>query len=346
MRVLARPALERLQAIDSAVRRREWPNARALARELEVTRRTIQRDIAFMRRLRAPLEFDSVRNGYYYTDPSYRLGYFPATEGELVALLVAAQVMDQYRGTPFEQDLRKALAKISEILPATIEVPLDALTGCLSVLPRVQTTYDPEIFRVLVTAVGHSRQVSMVYWTAGRNDTQRRTVDPYHLFLAPDDDWCLVGHCHLRNAIRLFKVQRVRAAAETGACFLRPAGFSARAYMAQSFGTIRGDGDFQVVLRFTPAYAGLIAEKQWHVSQVVEPQPDGTLILRLHVNDLREIGRWVMYWGPECEVLEPPELIAMVIADLQAVGRIYRQPGASTTPQAGQAGSRPPTNDN
>ena len=159
MRVSTRPALERLQAIDSAVSRRAWPNARPLARELEVTRRTIQRDIAFMCRLHAPLEFDSVRNGYYYTDPSYRLGYFPATEGELVALLVAAQVMDQYRGTPFEQDLRKALAKISEILPATIEVPLDALTGCLSVLPRVQTTYDPEIFRVLVTAVRQSRQL-------------------------------------------------------------------------------------------------------------------------------------------------------------------------------------------
>ena len=71
-----RPALERLQAIDLAVSRLEWPNARTLARELEVTRRTIQRDIAFMHRLHAPLEFDSVRNGYYYTDPSYRLGYW------------------------------------------------------------------------------------------------------------------------------------------------------------------------------------------------------------------------------------------------------------------------------
>ncbi len=65
---------------------------------------------------------------------------FEVTEGELVALLVAAQVMDQYRGTPFEQDLRKALAKISEILLDMIEVPLDALD---------RTTYDPEIFRVL-----------------------------------------------------------------------------------------------------------------------------------------------------------------------------------------------------
>src|SRR5208337_5590084 len=129
MRVSTRPALERIQVIDLAVRRQRWPNARTLARELEVTRRTIQRDIAFMRRRDAPLEFDSVRNGYYYTDPSYRFPYFETTEGELVALLISAQVMDQYRGTPFEQDLRKALAKISKSLPDSIEVPPDALTG-------------------------------------------------------------------------------------------------------------------------------------------------------------------------------------------------------------------------
>jgi predicted DNA-binding transcriptional regulator YafY len=101
MRVSARPVLERLQVIDSAIRRHQWPNARTLARELEVTPRTIQRDIAFLRyRLRAPINFDTSRNGFYYTDPSYRLPYFQMTQGELVALLVASQVMHQYRGTP------------------------------------------------------------------------------------------------------------------------------------------------------------------------------------------------------------------------------------------------------
>jgi CRISPR-associated endonuclease/helicase Cas3 len=95
--------------------------------------------------------------------------------------------------------------------------------------------------------------------------------------------------------------------------------------MAESFGTIRGDGDFRVVLQFSRAYAGIIREKEWHPGQVLEPQPDGTLILRLHVNDLRLIKRWVMFWGAECEVLEPEELIAMVVSDLKAVGRIYRR---------------------
>jgi WYL domain len=90
----------------------------------------------------------------------------------------------------------------------------------------------------------------------------------------------------------------VRSVVETGECFCRPSGFRAKDYMAESFGTIRSDGDFHVVLRFTRAYAGRIAEKQWHASQVVEPQPDGTLILRLNVNDARLINqmrdRWML----------------------------------------------------
>jgi len=87
MRVSTQPALERILAIDLAVRRRQWPNARTLARELGMVRRTIQRDIEFMRdRLDAPLEFDIERNGYYYTDPDYRLAYFPVTEGDLNSL--------------------------------------------------------------------------------------------------------------------------------------------------------------------------------------------------------------------------------------------------------------------
>ncbi len=102
--------------------------------------------------------------------------------------------------------------------------------------------------------------------------------------------------------------------------------------MAASFGTIRGDGQYQVALRFTPAHAGRIREKQWHSSQVVEPQDDGALVLRLVVNDLRELKRWVMYWGPDCKVLEPEELAAMVQADASAMAGNYRNEVSSCTP--------------
>ena len=324
MRVSARPPLARIQAIDSSVRRREWPNSRSLAKKLEVTSRTIQRDIEFMRcRLGAPIEFDSRRNGFWYPEDSYQLPFFQLSEGELVALLVASQVMKQYRGTPFEKNVRRVLDKIAQAFPERIELSLDDLSHSLSVLPRVQTAYDPQVFSVLWRAVRRSRQVRLVYWTAGRNATSEREVDPYDLMLASDDDWCLLAFCHLRGAMRTFKVQRIRSVEETGESFTRPAGFHAREYMANTFGTIRGDGAYDVVLRFTAAYAGRIAEKEWRPGQVLDPQPDGTLILKLHVNDLREIERWVMFWGAECEVLEPDELKRMVANELKAIDRLY-----------------------
>ena len=266
-----------------------------------------------------------MQNGFYYTDPSYRLSLFEATRGELVALLISAQVMDLYRGTPFEHDLRQALVKIARSLPQRVEVPLDVLTGCLAVLPRVQTTYDPEVFRTLVAAVEQSRRLSMVYWTAGRNAVaqERGPVRPGsggRRRLVPD--WPLPpseGDPALQSPARCARPPR------RANHFVRPVDFQARDYMAESFGTIRGDGHYQVALRFTPASAGRIREKQWHPSQIVELQEDGSLILRLQVNDLREIKRWVLFWGPDCEVVEPKELIAMVVADLKSIARSYRK---------------------
>ena len=162
------------------MRRWEWPNASKLAHQLEVAPRTILRDIDFMRcQLCAPIAFDSRRNGYFYTDASYHLfSFFQPSEGELVALLVASQVLKQYRGTPFDRDMRRALAKIAELLPERVELSLDNLSEYLSVLPRVRAEYDPAVFGLLLNAVRRSRQVRMVYWTAGRNATARVSSTP------------------------------------------------------------------------------------------------------------------------------------------------------------------------
>jgi predicted DNA-binding transcriptional regulator YafY len=89
MKSAVHPALLRFAVIDEKLRSRSWPNAASLARELEVTPRTIHRDFEFLReQLRAPIAFDPQKNGYY-SDDSYRLPYFQVSEGECVALFLA-----------------------------------------------------------------------------------------------------------------------------------------------------------------------------------------------------------------------------------------------------------------
>jgi predicted DNA-binding transcriptional regulator YafY len=149
-------------------------------------------------------------------------------------------------------------------------------------------------------------------------------VDPYHLTLI-DSDWYLIGFCHLRQSVLMFSAVRVRSVRETGETFERPGDFRVESYLGDSFRAVRGPEGrrYRVVLRFTPGCAGRIAEKRWHHSQEAERTPDGGLVLRLDVSELIEVKRWVLFWGAECEVLEPDELRAQVEDELRRMLQHY-----------------------
>ncbi|NLY02409.1 MAG: WYL domain-containing protein [Rhodopirellula sp.] len=261
MRAASRPPLARIAAIDRAIREGTWPNAGTLARQLEVSARTVQRDIVFLRdRLLAPVEFDARRNGYGYTAPGFQLPFFRLTEGELVALFLAERLLRQYRGTYFEVELQRAFQKIVELLPAGVSIDLSAVAETLSVTPTVLTVQDIETFRTLARAVLKRRRLKIEYWTAWRNELTEREIDPYHLTLI-EADWYLIGHCHLRGCVRLFAAVRVRHAEETGEVFLRPDDFRVDDYVGSGFRVVSGPAEHRIALRFTPAAAGRAAEK-------------------------------------------------------------------------------------
>ena len=158
-------------------------------------------------------------------------------------------MLRHFHGTPFEPDLRQAIAKLADMLPDNLTVRLDSIGDFLSVLPAVEAEYDPDSFCALLRAVVGQRQLDMVYWTASRNETTRRDFDPYELSLV-DDGWYVFGYCHKAAEIRQFAVQRVRLVKETGETFDRPADFRAVDYMKGSFRAMRGGGEYAVVLRF------------------------------------------------------------------------------------------------
>jgi len=320
---VTRPPLRRFLAIERSVRSEAYPNSESLASELEVDARTIQRDIAFLRdQLGAPLKFCRKRNGYFLSDLSWTLPAFQLTEGELVSVFLAERLIRQYRGTPFETDLSRAFERIVRMLPEEITVNLASAADTLSVTPCVLTTQDVETFHCLTNAIQQSRQLHLHYWSASQNLETHRTVDPLHLSLV-DNDWYLIAYCHTRQEIRMFSTVRVRSADSTGQFFERPADFDITKYLGNSFRAVRGDGDqtWHVRLRFRSEMAGRIREKIWHHTQTLEEQPDGSVIMRLEVSSLIEIRRWVLYWGADCQVLEPEELRIEVRRQAEAISQ-------------------------
>ncbi len=315
----ARPPLQRMLQIHQALAAGRYPNATLLARELEVCVKTIQRDLDFMRdRLNLPLEYDPHRHGYFYTQEVSAFPTLQITEGELFALVVAEKAIQQYRGTSFEQPLLSALNKLAAALPDTVSLHLADWDRTISFRTRVEPLLDRAIFEGLARAVLRREQLEIHYRKPGRPAPEPRRVDPYHLANI-NGEWYLFAFDHLRRAVRTFVPGRIQALRPTGQTFPKPAGFSMDARLRHSFGVHSGEGRYDVRLRFTPRVADYIREKRWHPSQQLRDLPDGGVELHLRLSSLVEIQRWVLGWGGEVTVQEPPELIAAVQAAARAL---------------------------
>jgi predicted DNA-binding transcriptional regulator YafY len=338
MRLPTRPALVRLARILNEIRDGRTPNASTLARTLEVTPRTIQRDLDYLRdQLGAPIEYDRKSHGYFSTDPSYQLPVLSVTEGELLALFLAERALQQYRDTPFATELRRLFEKLTVLLPDKVSLHLDHLTAACDVRHNPADLGNPDRFRRLLRAVQRGRQLELLYWSASRDQTCRRVVDPYHL-ASVEGDWYLVAHCHLREEVRMFAPARIRELTETGETVDRPADFRIADYLDVGFRRMRGAGPVQTVrLRFTPAAARYIRERAWHPSQKLHEEPDGGVTLTMHVNSLFEVKRWVLSFGAECEVIEPDELRAEIADE---IARIQHREATPSTARHRQAASR------
>src|ERR1700757_408825 len=109
-----RMPIARMKVIYDAIKTERRPNCSVLAKRLEISAKTIQRDIDYMRyQLNLPIEYDQERHGFYFTEP---VAHFPSvhiTESELVALLVARKAVEQYANTSFQKPLAAAFQKLS-----------------------------------------------------------------------------------------------------------------------------------------------------------------------------------------------------------------------------------------
>jgi predicted DNA-binding transcriptional regulator YafY len=308
----SRPPLERMLRIHQALQSGTYPNAATLARELEVSTKSIHRDLEFMRdRLELPIEYDGSRFGYCYTEEVRAFPTLQITEGELFALVVAEKALQQYRGTSFEQPLLSALRKLEQSLPDTISLSLSDLAQTISFRTRAEPVLDLAIFDALAKATAARRQLELTYRKPGQAEPEQRVVDPYHLANI-NGEWFLFAFDHLRKDIRTFVPARIKAVRPTGKTFERRSAFSLDKRLRGSFGVHSGQGEFDVVIRFDKRVADYVREKKWHGSQQLKELKGGGLELRLKLSSLAEVERWVLGWGGEAVAIRPPELAASV----------------------------------
>lgn len=294
--------------IHQSIQAGKFPNARSLAAELEVSIRSVGRDIEFMRdRMELPILYDMVRHGLYYKGEVSAFPTVTISEGELFALAVAEKALQQYRGTNFERPLMSALRKISDSLPDAVSLNLSEWNDSISFRTSAEAIVDLRTFDEIAQATSRREQLRITYRKPGQKDREVRVVDPYHLANV-NGEWFLFAYDHLRKAIRTFVPTRIVSVERTGEKFRKDPGFSIRDQLRNSFGVHSGRGEFQVRLRFAENVADFIREKKWHPSQKVRELKNGELELQMTLSSLVEVERWILSWGGNARVLEPKQL--------------------------------------
>jgi len=120
--------------------------------------------------------------------------------------------------------------------------------------------------------------------------------------------WYVVGWCHLRQALRTFRVDRIAELNLTDTVFSIPANFDLRAYLAQE---MQNTPQIRVRLRFAPqnAEAARYSRGYW---ETFEEQPDGAVLVTLVAPDPNWAVSSVLSYGPAVTVLDPPEIRQLV----------------------------------
>jgi predicted DNA-binding transcriptional regulator YafY len=316
---MTRPPLRRIAIIDREIQAKRYPNSTTLAKRLEIHPRTIARDIEFMRDSQgAPRAFDKERNGYYYTDSTFKLPLINFRKREIAALYLASRVLGQYKKTPWEEDFLKAFTKIVGELPNEAVLDLARYDDALYFQTQPVVQHDIEVFKTLMEVISTEHQIQIVYHTYQRNKVSERVVDPYCMANVAGD-WYLVAYCHQRKEIRVFSPSRIKSIKMTGEKFIRPAGFNAKEYFRPGFSAILGGREYKVKLRFSKDVARYLQEREWHPTQEIKERRNGSLEITLRVRGLDEIKRWVLSWGKDVEVIAPRKLVNIVKEEIKGI---------------------------
>jgi proteasome accessory factor B len=324
-----------MMRIHNAIHAGKFPNATTLARELEVSVRSVGRDIEFMRdRMSLPIVYDEVRHGFFYDGEVTALPSLTISEGELFALAVAEKALQQYRGTSFERPLMSALKKVSESLPDSISLNLSEWNDSISFRTSAEVILDLGTFDQLAQATSRREQLEIEYRKPGEKMPEKRVIDPYHLANV-NGEWFLFAYDQMRKAIRTFVPARIRAVRPTGKKFERDPKFSIRRELGSSFGVHSGTGRHRVVLRFSAKVADYIREKRWHESQKLRELKGGAVGLEMTLSSLVEVERWILSWGGDAQVLEPKSLVESVRVAARAILGVNES--SAGTQDSGQA---------
>ena len=286
--------IDRLFAILLTLQHKRRVRAHDLARQFEISKRTIYRDMSALNQMGIPIaslpgEGFELLEGYYVPPLMFK-------EEEAVALTLGLRLLTQQTAGSLTHSADSALSKIKVVLPDPIRARSEALTNIIGfITPDQKFDLDEPQLLVIQNAIHERRVLHIRYHGYQRDQRTERDVEPHRLFYA-DGTWYLEGYCRLRKDVRAFRLSRIETMTSIKGTFKK-----IRA------GQPEKPKKLVIKIRFSPGIVRWVHERQHYGFQREETLPGG-VVMTYTVHDRSEITPWIMSWGHEAEVLSPRDL--------------------------------------
>ncbi|KFU76444.1 Predicted DNA-binding transcriptional regulator YafY, contains an HTH and WYL domains [Amycolatopsis lurida] len=285
---------------------REWPGSE-LAERLEVSPRTIRRDIDRLRELGYPVEASRGSEGGYRLGAGMAMPPLLLDDEEAVAIAVGLRGAAGQAISGIEESSVRALAKLEQVLPSRLRYRVSALGAATVPIPGTGAAVDPEHLTVFAGAIANTERTRFTYRT-GDGAESRRHVEPHRLVSA-GRRWYLLGYDLDRNDWRIFRADRISEPRATGgrATPRQPPAKDVAAYVTDRMYSLLPTYSARVTLH---APIGQVSPALGEGSGELEPADDESCVFHASTDTLDWLAFRVLGLGCEFTVHEPPELIA------------------------------------
>lgn len=312
------PTTRMLRLLSLLQTHRFWEGGE-LATELGVSERTLRRDVERLRGLGYPVDAARGTGGGYQLRAGQRLPPLLLDDEDAVAIAVGLRTAAVGTVQGIEEASVRALAKLEQVLPPGLHRRIAALQEAIVPAPRSGMPIDSA---ALVTISQACRDRERLRFGYVRKDGEQadRTVEPHRL-VSDHGRWYLVAWCLRREDWRMFRVDRMTAAASTGTRFVGrplPGGQDAAAYVRESMQ--RQPMRWEASIRVMCDAESLPREATWWRGRV-EPIDEGSCRIRTSADNLEWLTVHLMFMDCDYAVEGPPELVEHVRATAERMGR-------------------------
>ncbi len=284
-----------------------------LAKMLGLSRRTVFRDLKDLQKAGVPCHYNK-ETGSYTINPNFNLPSPSLSTQEALGLLLLVYKARNHIHLPFKDSVLRAALKIESNLPGKIKRYCNTALQNIYIKaePQARTDLLDKIFAQLQEAVLRKRVVNIRYYFPHERRSIGTNLSPYHL-MYNDRAWYVLGKSGLHKRICTFKLNHIEELNILDKCFIEDEKFDVHEYLGRAWSMAPEGKLYNVKLRFLPEVAHSVAEVQWHSTQTLTFEDDGSAIVEFRVDGLNEITWWLLGYGDKVQILAPEILQRKII---------------------------------